>query len=62
MGPFEKAHLALVHLAYLQGFEDVNKRVSRLVAIIPMICGNLCSLSFVDVLERDYIDGVLVIY
>ena len=27
--PFEQAFFALVHLAYLQGFEDVNKRVSR---------------------------------
>ena len=26
--PFEQAFFALAHLAYLQGFEDVNKRVS----------------------------------
>ena len=60
--PFEQAFFALVHLAYLQGFEDVNKRVSRLAANIPLICGNLCPLSFVDVPERAYIDGVLAIY
>ena len=60
--PFEQAFFALVHLAYLQGFEDVNKRVSRLAANIPLIRGNLCPLSFVDVPERDYIDGVLGIY
>ena len=46
--PFEQAFFALVHLAYLQGFEDVNKRVSRLAANIPLIRGNLCPLSFVD--------------
>jgi hypothetical protein len=51
-----------VHLAYLQGFEDVNKRVSRLAANIPLIRGNLCPLSFVDVPERAYIDGVLGVY
>ena len=60
--PFEQAFFALVHLAYLQGFEDVNKRVSRLAANIPLIRGNLCPLSFVDVPERAYIDGVLATY
>ncbi len=62
MDPFEQAFFALVHLAYLQGFEDVNKRVSRLAANIPLIRGNLCPVSFVDVPERDYIDGVLAVY
>ncbi|HWM27985.1 MAG TPA: hypothetical protein VNQ14_05975 [Woeseiaceae bacterium] len=51
-----------MHLAYLQGFEDVNKRVSRLAANIPLIRGNLCPLSFVDVPVRANIDGVLGIY
>ena len=60
--PFEQAFFALVHLAYLQGFEDVNKRVSRLAANIPLIRGNLCPLSFVDVPERAYVDGVLAVY
>ncbi|MCY3794076.1 MAG: Fic family protein [Gammaproteobacteria bacterium] len=60
--PFEQAFFALVHLAYLQGFEDVNKRVSRLAANIPLIRGNLSPLSFVDVPERAYIDGVLALY
>ncbi len=60
--PFEQAFFALVHFAYLQAFEDVNKRVSRLAVNIPLIRGNLCPLSFVDVPERAYIDGVLAIY
>jgi len=60
--PFEQAFFVLVHLAYLQCFEDVNKRVSRLAANISLIRGNLCPLSFVDVPERAYIDGVLGIY
>jgi hypothetical protein len=60
--PFEQAFFGLVHLAYLQGFEDVNKRVSRLAANIPLIRANLCPLSFVDVPERAYLDGVLGIY
>ena len=52
----------LVHLSYLQSFDDVNKRVSRLAANIPFIRENLCPLSFVDVPERPYIDGLLAIY
>ena len=56
--PFEQAFFAMVHLPYLQPFEDVNKRVSRLAANIPMIRRNLCPLSFVDVPDRVYIDGV----
>ena len=60
--PFEQAFFVLVHLAYLQGFGDVNKRASRLSTNIPLIRDNLCPLSFVDVPERAYIDGVLAIY
>jgi Fic family protein len=40
--PFERAFFVMVHLPYLQPFEDVNKRVSRLAANIPLIKGNLC--------------------
>ena len=52
----------MVQLPYLQPFEDVNKRVSRLAANLPLIRDNLCPLSFIDVPERDYIDGTLGVY
>lgn len=35
----------MVHLPYLQSFEDVNKRVTRMAANIPFIRGNLSPLS-----------------
>jgi len=60
--PFEQAFFVMVHLPYLQPFEDVNKRVSRLAANIPLIRGNLSPLSFVDVPERAYVDGILGVY
>ncbi len=60
--PFEQAFFVMVHLPYLQPFEDVNKRVSRLAANIPLIRENLCPLSFVDVPPQAYIDGLLGIY
>jgi len=60
--PFEQAFFLMVQLPYLQPFEDVNKRVSRLGANIPLIRHNLCPLSFVDVPERAYIEGTLGVY
>lgn len=60
--PFEQAFFMLVHLPYLQPFEDVNKRVSRLAASIPLIQHNLCPISFVDVPQNLYISGVLAVY
>jgi DNA-binding transcriptional ArsR family regulator len=60
--PFEQAFFAMVHLPYLQPFEDVNKRVSRLAANIPLIRRNLCPLSFIDVPERAYFESLLGVY
>lgn len=60
--PFEQAFFIMVHLPYLQPFEDVNKRVSRLAANIPLIRHNLCPLSFIEVEQADYVDGTLVVY
>jgi len=47
--PFEQAFFIMAHIPYLQPFVDVNKRVSRLGANIPLIRRNLCPLSFIDV-------------
>jgi hypothetical protein len=59
---FEQAFFAMVHLPYLQPFEDVNKRVSRLTANIPLVQRNLSPLSFVDVPQDDYVHGILGVY
>jgi hypothetical protein len=60
--PFEQAFFLMVHIPYLQAFEDVNKRTSRLAANIPFIRYNLRPLSFVDVPEHLYINGLLGVY
>lgn len=60
--PFEQAFFIMVHIPYLQPFVDVNKRVSRLGANIPLIRHNLCPLSFIDVPERAYVEGTLGVY
>ncbi|MEC5216989.1 Fic family protein [Actimicrobium sp. GrIS 1.19] len=60
--PFEQAFFLMVHLPYLQPFEDVNKRVSRLAANIPFIRHNLCPLSFIDVPQPSYVDAMIGVY
>jgi hypothetical protein len=52
----------MAQLPYLQPFDDVNKRVSRLAANIPLIKGNLSPLSFIDVPQASYTDAMLGVY
>ena len=60
--PFEQSFFIMVHLPYLQPFDDVNKRVSRISANIPFIKRNLSPLSFTDVPEDLYTQGMLGVY
>ncbi|MBP1848100.1 hypothetical protein J2046_006390 [Rhizobium petrolearium] len=60
--PFEQAFFVMVQLPYLQPFDDVNKRVSRLAANIPLIKRNLSPLSFTDVQRQTYTDAILGVY
>ena len=59
---FEQALFAMVQLPYLQPFDDVNKRVSRLSANIPFIKRNLSPLSFIDVPRALYMAALLGVY
>ena len=60
--PFEQSFFVMVQLPYLQPFDDVNKRVSRLAANIPLIAANLTPLSFTDVPTKTYTEAVLGVY
>jgi len=60
--PFEQAFFVMVQLPYLQPFDDVNKRVSRLAANIPMIRANLAPLSFTEVPGDLYTRATLGVY
>ena len=60
--PFEQSIFSIVHLSYLQAFEDVNKRTARLVANIPLIKANLKPLSFTDVDPTAYVSALLGVY
>ena len=60
--PFEQAFFVMVQLPYLQPFDDVNKRVSRLAVNIPLIKASLVPLSFEDVPRELYTEAVLGVY
>ena len=60
--PFEQALVILAFLPYLQPFDDVNKRVSRLAANIPLIKLNLVPISFVDVPADLYRQALMGFY
>ena len=60
--PFEQAFFFMVQLPYLQPFDDVNKRVSRLGANIPLIKANLSPLSFEDLSRDLYTTALLGVY
>ncbi|WP_231586537.1 Fic family protein [Cupriavidus basilensis] len=60
--PVESAFFLWVNLAYLQPFEDGNKRTSRLSANIPLMLYNCAPLSFLDVEARDYACAMMGVY
>ena len=60
--PVEAAFFLWVSIAYLQPFEDGNKRTSRLAANIPLLLYNCAPLSFLDVDPRDYAKAMLGVY
>jgi Fic family protein len=60
--PFEQSLFVMVQLPYLQPFDDVNKRVSRMAANIPFIRANLSPLSFTDMPRILYAHATLGVY
>lgn len=60
--PIEAAFFLWVNIAYLQPFEDGNKRTSRLCANLPLLLQNCAPLSFLDVELADYALAVLAVY
>lgn len=60
--PVESAFFLWIHIAYLQPFEDGNKRTSRLCANLPLMLSNCAPLSFLDVDAADYALAVTGVY
>ena len=60
--PYEQSFFVMAQLPYLQPFDDVNKRVSRLAANNPFIKRNLSPLSFAGVPRKLYNEATLGVY
>lgn len=60
--PYAKALLAKIGIAYIQPFEDGNKRTSRLLANAALLAYKLAPLSYRSVDEREYREAMLVFY
>lgn len=60
--PFEQSFFLLVHLPYLQAFDDVNKRTSRIASNIPLLKADFAPMSFLTMDDRDYTDGIIGVY
>lgn len=59
---YEQAFFLLVHLPYLQPFEDCNKRTARVACNIPLLKAGVVPMSWLDVSHREYIDGIFGVY
>ena len=55
--PFEQSFFLLVHIPYLQAFEDINKRTSRIASNIPLLKADLAPMSFLTMDDGAYIDA-----
>jgi hypothetical protein len=60
--PFEQSIFVIVQLPYLQPFDDVNKRVSRMAATIPFIKANPSPFSFTDLPRNLDVHAILGFY
>jgi hypothetical protein len=60
--PVECAFFLWANIAYLQPFEDGNKRTSRLCSNLPLLLSNCAPLSFLDVEPADYAMAMLGVY
>jgi fido (protein-threonine AMPylation protein) len=60
--PIEASFFLWVNIAYLQPFEDGNKRTSRLSANLPLLMSNCAPLSFLDVEPEAYAYAMMGVY
>lgn len=60
--PYSRAFMALLGISYIQPFEDGNKRTARLVANAILIAFDCAPLSYRNVDEILYREGMIVFY
>ena len=60
--PIEKALIAVLMIAYIQPFEDGNKRTSRILGNALLLANDYCPLSYRSVDEVEYKKGIILFY
>ncbi len=60
--PLEKALLAVLMIAYIQPFEDGNKRTSRILGNALLLANDYCPLSYRSVDETEYKKAIILFY
>ena len=60
--PYAKALLAILGIAYIQPFEDGNKRTGRLLANAVLLAYGLAPLSYRSIDEKEYREATLIFY
>lgn len=60
--PVEKALVAVLMVAYIQPFEDGNKRTSRILGNALLLADDYCPLSYRSVDEIEYKKGIILFY
>lgn len=59
---FAKAVIAMILIAYIQPFEDGNKRTSRLIGNAILMAHDICPLSYRNVDEAEYKKAAVLFY
>ncbi len=60
--PLEKALIAVLMIAYIQPFEDGNKRTSRILGNALLLASDYCPLSYRSVDEIEYKKAIILFY
>lgn len=60
--PIEKALIAVLMIAYIQPFEDGNKRTSRILGNAILLADGYCPLSYRSVDEIEYKKAIILFY
>lgn len=60
--PIEKALIAVLMIAYIQPFEDGNKRTSRILGNALLLANDYCPLSYRSVDEIEYKKAIILFY
>jgi len=59
---FEQSFFLLAHIPYLQAFDDITKRTSRIASNIPLLKADLAPMSYLTMDDGTYMDGLIGVY